>query len=410
MNSTTFKDEIPEDVLSLIIKPLINQNPKTFDEFLSHIQKESKINQENRYFSLLRKNFQWLLNPSSKSFIKRMLNSEMYYINFKKLVIIICENAIKSILFLDIINQVNDLLTEYKYAELDVYNIKLYIPNTSSKKVNDYIAFSLHDYFKDNRNRISGFWFERYSHTEEELEGQHILYKFSLGFKDKGNKSFKDKYQITFFLTRNIDSLINYQSIYIRFHLSNDLNSLLDEIPEDIIDFFIDLLKNYPYISNIKFKFCYNLPDSILKFVDILNSEYSEFTSFYSQPIFIDKILATKYQNDYFNLNFKQFNIFIGKNNSGKTYTLREIYSKPDKLQFHNLDKINIYGTKHFRSASRSFPLKELYFIPKLRSLKDSAGTYENIYPRLRRFYEEINHLRNFKFEINNLTWDSKKY
>lgn len=390
-----FEERIPKDIHSSVLNPIIKQKFEDNNKFEVNIQKELFMDStgnlclepENKYFILLRNNIEWLLDIESKKIIRDyfneivLQNSDTFYSNFKLFIVLICENAIKSKFFNDDIIEISDIIIEYKYGELERYNIKLYLPKTSLSIINDYVVLTWNDYLSSIKEKFISKSYWRYDHTEEELKKPHLTHKFEIGFR-------KENFSITFYTARNNHELINLQTVYIIFDLKNKKRKLWSDVPKDLIDFIIEMLENYPYISNVIFKELNKLHDSILKSINKLKRTTSPLTSWYYHSRHMNTVKATKYENKSFNLTFKRLNIFVGKNNSGKTYTLKEIYDNSDKLHFDN-GEIN-------RETLGNMPQKEFYFIPKIRILKSATGTYENVYPRFRQFYEKLNIMRNF--------------
>ena len=405
MIDNTFEKIIPKDIQSSVLNPIIKQKFEGNNKFEENIQKELFMDStgniclepDNKYFVLLRDNIEWLLDIESKMMIRDYLNekflqnSDTFYRNFKQFIVLICENAIKSKFFKDDMIEISDIIVEYEFNELERYNIKLYLPKTSLSVINDYVVLTWYEYLSSIDNKFNSKIYERYGFNEEELKGPHLTHKFERGFR-------KENFSITFYTARHNHELINLQTVYIIFNLKNKKRQLWSDVPKDLIDNIIEIIENYPYISNVIFKELNNLHDSILKSINKLKQTTSPLTSSYYHSRYMNPVKTIKYQNKSFDLAFKRLNIFVGKNNSGKTYTLKEIYNNSDKLHFDN--------GEIYRETPGNMPQKEFHFIPKMRILKSSIGTYENVYSRFRQFYEKLNIMRNFGTGSDDRIWE----
>ncbi len=410
MIDNSYDKVIPEDIHTYVLNPIINEEFGDKNRFEENVQKEFfmdtsgniSLDPNNKYFILLKNNLEWFLNIESKNKIRNFFigtisqNSDIFYHKFKLFIVLICENAIKSKFFNDDLIEVNDILLEYKYDELERYNIKLYLPTTSISILNDSLVLTWYEYFNAINNPITSksyqkLYHEKFHHADEELREPHLTHKIKLGFKD-------DNFSITFLTARSYHELIHQQNVYIIFDLKNKKQNLWSDVPKDLIDFIIEILENYPYISSVIFKGIHKLPKSIIKSINKLKRTTSPLTSWYYHSRSIHTVKATKYENEKLNLTFKKLNIFIGKNNSGKTYTLKELYDNSDKLHYNKV-KIN-------QKTLGNIPKKDFYFIPKLRTLKSAKGTYENVYQRFWEFFEKLNTMRNFRTENDNQIWE----
>lgn len=413
MIDNTFEKIIPKDIQLSILNPIIKQEFGVNNKFEKNIQKyifmdstgNICLEPDNKYFVLLRNNINWLLDIESKMMIRDYLNEEFpqnsdaFYRNFKQFIVLICENAIKSKFFNDDIFEINDIILEYKFNELERYNIKLYLPKTSLRMINDYVVLTWYEYLSTFDIKFKSKRYTRYGFTEEELKGPYLTHKFERELKEE---LFSENFSITFYSARNNHKLINLQTVYIIFNLKSKKGKLWSDVPKDLIDFIIEMLENYPYISNVIFKEVNNLCDPILESINKLKHTTSPLTSSYYYSRNMDTIRTIDYKNKTFNLTFKRLNIFVGKNNSGKTYTLKEVYNNSEKLHFDNRE-IN-------KETRRIMPKKEFYFIPKIRILKSATGTYENVYPRFRQFYEKLNFMRKFRTVNDNQIWEIENF
>ncbi len=141
---TNKRSKIPNDFYSLFIEPFLfmesldrEERNEIFKKLLEKIISSDKTN----YFKILEKHLDWLSSfESNKILSKYLINllqkDHFFYNCFNKILVIICEEAIKSDFFKDPyrIRAINDIIIEHVILGIDIYHIKLLSHNESLNK------------------------------------------------------------------------------------------------------------------------------------------------------------------------------------------------------------------------------------------------------------------------------------
>lgn len=112
-----------------------------------------------------------------------------------------------------------------------------------------------------------------------------------------------------------------------------------------------------------------------------------------SKLCYFDKEWIEKYRSSLkslpdFNLAFNRCNIFIGPNNSGKTYTLDIIFDRLSSGNFNSEDFKNeakLTNIKSLYTSKNINTLIETYCIPTIRRIEGYSGQTRNLVPDLKR-------------------------
>ncbi len=360
-------DQVPSDFLEFI-NPIIRFNLLERENY--HNSSRNFVVDSKELFPnfiiTIKENLDWLLDSRTNLILREFFisaanhNNVGYFNVFKELIIFTCENVILNKLITDkeTLSKLNDLLIHYSLSPIK-YSYKLYQYDESLNEVEQKIINLYDKYFRrvpvcasiGNNLYLDPYGFE-FPKLSKECRFQ-ITEKITLVIE----------------FIKNNPHFFNYNNIYIGFrHHSKLLNPWVpvsEENLELIRTFIDDIIKIDSVIVIDKI----DVPK-------ILISELHPERKGEEYPIqediewiknnrlsLVELKLAEK------SYKFKRFNIFAGKNNSGKTYSLKSIIYQPNNLL---IDKPEIQ--QEFKKKYPQHEIYEHYYIPKNRLLGKSIG------------------------------------
>lgn len=381
-------NKIPED-LYFMIDPFLKIN--LLDRQKSRETAGLVINDflQNKSLEIAKtiiKFIEWLINPESirslrNFFINAANNPNSAYHNFFiELIIKSCYKAIDEELLDDdkIISKINDLLIIYNIHIQ--YSVKFYYFKNSLARLRDDMRYIFEEIFEN---------YPQCNETSKFERGSRFNFDYpSLWSECKGN--YQEKIFFEFMFIRNDYSRFNYHNVHLTLRISDiDWNLIPNSDIDKITAFLKQLFKN-PNMQIADSRF---LPERILsKLKDIpkMKSYHTQHEIVSSQNQF--KVINS--QKDSREKKYFDFNILIGKNNTGKTRALTMLFHDINTYRtYDRYEKIN-----EFRENYRQFPEFEMFYIPHNRKLSDSIGKSSNIYKSLIGFFETFTDLRSHKY------------
>jgi len=268
---TNKRSKIPNDFYSLFIEPFLftesldrEERNETFKKLLEKIISSDKTH----YFKILEKHLDWLSSfESNKILSKYLINllqkDHFFYNCFKKILVIICEEAIKSDFFKDPyrIRAINDIIIEHIILGIDIYHIKLLSHNESLNKLEQQII--------DIVDKNLGFE-PICSHFLNNLYLDPYGYKFP---KNRGECRFEisDKFALSIYFIRNDITIFSFNNVYfIIWPFKKDVRlweDLSGEAKQKVKKIINDIL----LLPSIEIINTYNLPKEIESAIDIIS-------------------------------------------------------------------------------------------------------------------------------------------
>ncbi|MBA7507070.1 hypothetical protein ES706_05786 [subsurface metagenome] len=268
---TNKRSKIPNDFYSLFIEPFLfmesldrEERNEIFKKLLEKIISSDKTN----YFKILEKHLDWLSSfESNKILSKYLINllqkDHFFYNCFNKILVIICEEAIKSDFFKDPyrIRAINDIIIEHVILGIDIYHIKLLSHNESLNKLEQQIV--------DIVDKNLGFE-PICSHFLNNLYLDPHGYKFP---KNRGECRFEisDKFALSIFFIRNDITIFPFNNVYfIIWPFKKDVKlweDLSGEAKQKVKKIINDIL----LLPSIEIINTYNLPKEIESAIDIIS-------------------------------------------------------------------------------------------------------------------------------------------
>jgi len=348
-------------------------------------------NQEiiKKAFNNLMSDIDWLLTQNSKSILKDYSkelvnkNSIRLYSVFRDLLIIILHNSIYNnyIHDKDLENKANDVIVKFGLGEFDNYAVLIYEKKSLRElqlKINKFVEEEFHDML--NCINYSG-----YNNQIVKLSDRHLLYpkKYS-----KCELSLDSERFCNFHLYFNEPSKFKHNTIFITFNRPKNIAQTWEGIDEKEIDKISILfnrifeLKTVTVIENIF------LPQSITSQLESTKdlSIISEVDSkWISQFRFKTKNVIPNLDFD-----FKNINIFIGKNNSGKSDFLTKCFIKiKNGVIFDYPERVEEFNINHPERL-----LIDMFYMPEKRVISTPLIEVQSLEEELKLFLESINNLR----------------
>ncbi len=417
MNENKF--EIPPGILKILIKI---QKETNFDEENPKLLEESKR-------SLLF-NLNWFHNPRSRELIQNFFinNNKINYNSdyekflnyFRNICSLILVDDVNHKLSYEKVRKIFDLFIELSKFSISYYNIKLHISKPENEEYINRIRKTLQFFNKPYRSRKNfsfGFRFKEYNVNikEEKIEiksgGGHsfrpdngdCLISAIFVFNDLDTVKHHNLYLAILPFDKlvkkknNINSPGFYKSI--RNFTFNDLKMNWDDISQDSLIFFNSLINSFQLINNSFFESTFNLNPTISKKIEKFNESNLKIDDFLVDSKKYQKL--KRFEDKNFSFELKNFNIFVGKNNTGKTYALKTIFNNPTNYHF-NLK--NNQEHKYDKEISIN-----KYYIPKLRYLDNSEGTFTNLMEMILKLFKSIYFLQNPDLLNYNLNADIRE-
>ena len=297
---------------------------------------------------------------------------------FTNLLVNTCDEILKTEIIedVDIKSKFNDLLIKYNYNLS--FQSKLYYYGKRLAELREEIKLLLDEIFEKYPQTIE--------HSEFDRRG-----RISLDFPKFWSEvklNIPDSYLFCeLFFFRNNSSRFNFHVIHILFYRTSRLENIWDEITPRQMEMFIQFLNRISDIQDLEI-IEYNLPESLTsklkKKIDRIELSKSKL---YIKEKKKFKIIGIEGELDKFQ--FSDLNIFIGKNNSGKTLSLTNNFIKLEDYQkvFNNQEAVN-----EFIQQYPQFYAYELYYIPHNREIDEPIGRKPDLKDGL---IDVLNNLRN---------------
>ncbi len=353
-----------------------NQSSEIIENMLnSRIEELKNIILENIDWFMTGENFK-VMREFFLSAANRPASHYHNYYNY--LIVNACDAIIKSELVEDINtkSRVNDLLIKYNYKTFD--HAKFYYYGRRLAELRDEIKLLFDEIFEkyprtteysdfEGRGRISLEFPRLWSEVKLNLPDSHLFCEVSF--------------------IRNNSSIFNYHIILVSFYRTSRPEKIWDEIkPEHKRNFtqLLNRLSNIPNLDVMEFNLPVSITSQLKKSID--TSELSE------RDLFVErkkkyKIISIEIDSE--EQQCSDLNIFIGKNNSGKTLRLTNCFKN---ISYNNKTYDNHEAVHEFHQKHPQFYVYELYYVPHNRDLDEPIGRKPDIKEGL---IEVLNNLRN---------------
>ncbi len=369
------KDLIPEDLLH-VINPLLKFNlieRKDFNAQSEAYIKNLSTDKIKEIFNIIKRNLEWLKIHKTYTVLNDFFisaaneNNEGYFNTFRELLIFTCETAIqkKIIEKEDLLTEINDFIIRYSIGP-GRYNYKLFSYNESLTRIRDEINNLYDKYFR--KEPRCNYYSESMFLSRYNFEYPRLLYDCEY--------SIIDEMDLKFFFIHNDTRFFNYNTIYIVFLLyskpreENIWSQLEKNIINALRSFIKDVL-NLPSIISIE---SINIPYQLQSDIPLEIYTEKKLSQQDKEWIKTNRFSLSKWEFQDETYNFKRLNIFVGKNNSGKTYVLESIYDSKGSFTFDNPSIQHRFKELYGSNEPFSF-----YYIPKYRILEESRGKRENL-------------------------------
>ncbi|KKN27157.1 hypothetical protein LCGC14_0867500 [marine sediment metagenome] len=366
--------ELIPDSLMTIIDPLLKIN--TLDRLASKNQSKEIIGrminiQIEELKNIFLKNIDWLMSNENVRMMRDFFFSaanrrDTYYNNdFADLVVTASDKIIKSEIIedIDIKSRFNDLLIKYNYNL--TYQSKLYYYGKRLAELREEILLLLDEIFEkypqiiehsefDGRGRISLDFPKFWSEVKIDIPDSNLTCEL--------------------FFFRNNSSLFNFHIIHILFyHLSRPERIWSDITPKQK-EMFIQFLNKISDIKDLEI-IGYELPENLIsKLNKKIDTDKISKSELFIKKKKKFKIIGIEGETDKFI--FSDLNIFIGKNNRGKTVSLTTNFIKiSDNQKVYNNQK----AVYEFHQKYPQFSTYELYYIPHNREIDNPLGRKQDL-------------------------------
>ena len=385
------KDLIPEDLFH-VINPLLKFNlieRKNFNAQSEEYIKNLSTDRIKEIFNSIKKNLDWLKENNTYTVLNDFFisaaneNNEGYFNTFKELLIFTCETVIqkKIIEKEDLLSEINDLIIRYSIGP-GRYNYKLFSYNESLTKIRDEINNLYDKYFR--KKPKCNYYPESTFLSRYNFEYPRLLYDCEYSITDEMNWKF--------FFIHNDTRFFNYNTIYIVFLLYSKPReeNIWSQIEKNFINTLRSFIKdviNLPSITSIE---SINIPYQLQSDFPLEIYTEKKISQQDKEWIKTNRLSLSKWKFQDETYNFKRLNIFVGKNNSGKTYVLESIYNKNGSFAINDP-----LIQKRFQELYGSDEPISFYYIPKYRILEESKGRRENLISALLNLFSFDKTLKN---------------
>ncbi len=387
-----FKEKIPSSLEPLIF-PFLKIN--LLDKTQSRIDATKII--EN-YFKtdveLLIKtiniNMSWLMDDKATQILEGFFISASnarnvnYFNFFKEIVIKVCLKVLQKENLTDIRtkSKFNDLLIKYCY--FNSYSIKFYYFSNRLAEFKDEVIYLLDEIFQ---RRI-----QSYDSTRYDRRGL-IQIDFPI-FWSEIKVMVSDSLFCNIHFFRNDTSIFNYHTVDILFTLSTKPKKTWENVNNEEINYLVIFINKILEMPNLQL-IDLNIPEEIISKLNQkeIIQDKSIFKQIEIRKENIFKIINTRKETN--EKMFYDLNIFVGKNNSGKTFSMKNIFID---IINGNQTFDNIKAFNKFVDNYPEFPVYELFYIPQNRTLEQSIGISSDIKESLLNFFNIIKNLRSGKY------------
>ena len=365
-------DQIPSEILEYI-NPTLKFNLLERKNFKSESRKfvlKSRELYPNSINTIIEKS-DWLLDFNNNVILEEFFvsaanhNNVGYFNVFKELIIFTCETATLNnyITEKETLSKLNDLVINYCLRRIK-YSYKLYQYNKSLNEIEQKIINLYDKYFR--RVPICS-------------SVGNNLYLDPYGFEFP-KLSKECRFQITEKITlviefiKNNPHFFNHNNIHIGFWYHSKLSNPWSPVSEKDLNLIRNFIDDIIKLPSVKVIDKVDVPK-------IINSQIYPIWRGEEYPIQEDidwiknnRLSLLEFKQDEKSYKFRRFNIFAGKNNSGKTYSLKSILLQPSKLL---IDKPKLQ--EKFKRDYPHHEIYENYYIPKNRLLDKSKGKRKSV-------------------------------
>lgn len=346
------KDEISQNFINLFLN--IEEYKEVNSKFSSDYLKTRK--------KCIISNLDWLYDPNSrkiihKYFIKQFGNSsgELYFL-FMKYFREICTQIFKwkedvSLKEYENLKKIFEIILEFTENHIHLYNVKLEFSKLEEECENylsDIFFFSFADYYKELEN------FSYISRNSKIDYENNEVTLFNHGFMHKA--SGKYGILIQFYFSKH--SIFKYNTIYLKVFPSEIINKIFENEVDyknlvDLMEFldwntiskefkseFEKIINTFNLLKESYFINTYNLSVELRDIINKLNEKNISLKVDPKTEYGTNNII--KYLDEKIDIKLDNVNIFIGRNNTGKTY----IVSSTNFLSQINNNYLSIFDTK----------------------------------------------------------------
>lgn len=364
-------EKIPLEILRLI-KPFLQYNyleRKIFKiETKEFITKQTEQSIKSNC-DILIQNKIWLLNNQTPKnlrefFISAANQQNVAYFNaFREFLVYTCTEGIKCNLMKEQDRNIilNDIVIQYGLSSAK-YNYKFHYFQESLKDINEEIGKIYDKYFRkepDCRKNDRGIYIKRFNY-----EYPKIYYECRYEISE-------DITCLIYFIWNDY-KFFNFNSIHLGFWYHLDSKDIWNHQAESIINNTRNFINEIIDNSLITVKEFNNIPSQLLM-IPTIEEEKKKSIEMENEWVKNHRLSLSEWKLGKEIYELKRFNIFVGKNNSGKTHALASIYNHQENLK---IDKPSIQ--KEFRKNYPHHAVYENYYIPRYRVLAKSTGKRRN--------------------------------
>ena len=364
-------EKIPPQILRFI-KPILQHNHLDREIFNVETMKLIKNQTEQvirTYCEILIQNKNWLLNNQASKILTDFFISAankqdtVYFDVFREFLVNNCTEAINSNLMNEKNHDIilNDIIIQYGLSSV-FYNYKLHYFKESLKDIYDEIGKIYDKYFRkepDCKKIDRGFYNERFKYEYPKIYYE-CQYKIS-----------EDITCVIYFIWNNSE-FFNFNSINLSFWYHRDSKEIWDNQATSIINNTRNFINEIIDNPLIEVREANSIPPLLIKIPPI---EEEEKKSIENENKWVEdqRVTLTEWKLGKEIYKLKRLNIFVGKNNSGKTHALDSIYNYSEG---HRIDKPHVQ--EDFRKNYPHYDIYEKYYIPRYRVLGKSTGKRRN--------------------------------
>ncbi len=366
-------EKIPPQLFN-IITPILKFNLLAREEFKEksgNYVRSQNIEENKKNIEIILNNYNWLIktenvNQLKTFFISAANQNHVGYLNiFRSLIIFNSQKAIINNLIQekDIKSKLNDLVIFYSLGPL-LYNYKLFCYNMSLEAYERYVKEVYDKYFR--KTPVGASYGNRPYYEYYDLEYPKILREYRLEISDEITC-------LIYFIYNNPD-FFEHNSIYIGFLYHGKERRIWIFRSKHIVNSTLNFINEIINQENIEVIESINIPkqlsiDYILEDKEDIKKKAEKQEEWIKE----NRVSIIEWKLGDQILKFSRFNIFVGKNNSGKTFALESIFTHPRDFR---IDKPDI--KQSFDERYPGFDLFEFFYIPRYRILDTSSGKRKN--------------------------------
>lgn len=366
-------EKIPDQIFN-IITPILKFNLLEREEF--RIKSRDYIRNQTseeikQNLEIILKNYNWLIkrenvNELRTFFISAANQNHVGYLNvFKSIILFNSQQAIVNNLIQEeeIQSKLNDLAILYSLGPL-LYNYKLFCYNSSLEAFESYVRTTYDKYFR--KTPICATYQNRPQYEYYDLEYPKVL--------NECRFQISDEITCLIYFIYNNPGFFEHNNIYINFWYHGKAKNIWMNLSKQIVNNTRNFINEIINQENIEIKELIDIPKQIsIEKVIEEKEEIKKKVEEQKEWIKENRISITEWKLGDQTLKFGRYNIFIGKNNSGKTFALESIFTLPRDFK---IDKPDI--KQNFEQIYPGFDLFEFYYIPRYRILDKSSRKRKN--------------------------------